>query len=248
MTMTTERLCLCGCNEALLPSNKSGYKRGHKLRDAMNHLTPLPGPDDDLDGDEDIDAGDAIPDDPDPEPEDDLDVPGWLSDPSIPAPVDEPEVPADRPPGRLSDKGRPGPAPKPKGAKVTAATRKDVLAKIRFVLKPAAELWAIRDRLCGVVAVEQEPEISDSVAEIVCDSPDLLAFFTGPTGGFMKYFRLGMALQPVVFTAYAHHVIHQSHQGRLRGEPCGVCGAGPRDRCRELAGPAQPPQRPAYAA
>jgi len=104
-----------------------------------------------------------------------------------------------------------------------------VHAKIRFVLMPAGRAWASRDPLCGGTFARQEPEISDALAEIVCDSPDLLRWFTGPAGGFMKYFRLLMALEPVALTLWGHHVAH----GQV------VLAEGEAQ---------QPPQMPAYAA
>lgn len=165
-------------------------------------LSPIPGPDSD----------EVEPDDDD----------GFSDDGSIPAELleqqedSEPEEeqerktePAHPLPGFLRDGKRPRKAkvPTPK-IRVTAAIRKDVEAKIRFVLMPGAQLFAMRDPVCGSVAVEQEPEISSAFAEIVCDSPDLVAWFTGPAGGFMKYFRLVMAVQPVLMIGWAHHIAH----------------------------------------
>jgi hypothetical protein len=230
MTATTEAAlnpCACGCGELV----RGTWKRGHKLRHDNGKLTALPGPDDDLD------AGEAEP-EPEPEPvplaDDDLDIPDWLRRGEMPPPGPEPEpdeVPADRPPGHLRSPragrgARPGAAPK-RPPNVTV--RRDIQAKIRLILKPAAEIWAVRDQMCGPVAVVQEPLISEALAEIVCDSPDLIAFFTGPAGGFMKYIKLFLAVQPVAMVAWAHHVGHA--QVVL---PEGAAQ--------------QPPQMPAYAA
>jgi hypothetical protein len=68
--------------------------------------------------------------------------------------------------------------------------------------------WQVRDSMCGPVFVEQEPQISAALAEIVCDSPDLLNWFTGPAGGYMKYFNLIMALWPVLLVLWMHHIAH----------------------------------------
>lgn len=125
------------------------------------------------------------------------------------------EIPADKPPGRLKDKrGSKAPPPRvtPK-VKVTAAIRTDVHAKIRFALRPLGGVWQARDQICGSVFLEQEPEISDALADIVCDSPDLLAFFTGPGGGFMKYLKLAMAFQPVAMVLWMHHIAHAIADG-----------------------------------
>ena len=224
MTTTTAeptlKPCECGCGELV----KGRFKRGHYLRDQKNKLDKLPGPDDDLDGSEPPESFEH----------DGITFNrvrvGELSQADRDALADamrdnaeEAEIPADKPAGRLKEHG--GKAPKAR-IKVTAATRKDVHAKIRFVLVPAGEIWQARDRICGGTFVQQEPAVSDALAEIVCDSPDLLAWFTGPAGGFMKYFRLVMALQPVGLAVWAHHVAHAV----------------------EIVDGQQPQQMPAYAA
>jgi hypothetical protein len=202
-------------------------------------LTLLPGPDDDLDTEEPDPGVLIIDDDEDDRPDDQFgdgpgQVPAWLDvDPRPePEPDAKPTIPIDKPPGRLAGKkGRGGKTPKAAPApppKITANIRKDVQAKIRIVLQPAANVWNVRDPFCGRVAVQQEPDVSAALAAIVCDSPDLLAFFTGPAGGFMKYFELFMALWPVLMAVQAHHIAHA------------VKAPG--------GDPVQPPQAPAFAA
>jgi hypothetical protein len=56
--------------------------------------------------------------------------------------------------------------------------------------------------------LEQRPDIAEALTDIVCDSADLVAFFTGPGGTFMKYLNLGAALWPVAEVVAAHHVYH----------------------------------------
>jgi len=230
-TQTDKRLCACGCGQEVIGSRAAegqpAWKRGHKLRAAGGKLTALPGPDDDLDGADDLDAGEAYLDGADDTPELGDDLPDWLlsGHDGPPAPP-EPEIIADRPPGRLAEPRTSGKASGKAKTRITAGLRKDVEAKIRFVLMPAGQAWQIRDPLCGGVFSRQEPEISSALAEIVCDSPDLLAWFTGPAGGFMKYFRLLMAVQPVGMMIWAHHMAHAEFTGD----------------------PNQPPEQQAYAA
>ena len=226
MTTTVEdtglKPCECGCGELV----RGRYKRGHYLRDAKNKLTRLPGPDDDLDGEDIIDAEPARPDDLSHLSQADREAFADAMRDNADEP--EPEIPADRPAGRLKERPAPGGGRGTGRAKVrvTALTRRDVEAKIRFVLHPAGQVWSARDPVCGGTFAVQEPEVSSALAEIVCDSPDLLAWFTGPAGGFMKYFRLVMALQPVGLAVWAHHVAHLAPA--MDGQ--------------------QPPQMPAYAA
>lgn len=190
----------------------STWKRGHFLKNKQNPAAPLPGPDDDLDAGE---VGDPLLMADDAERE-------WAEHEPWPKDDDLAGFPPDPEPGHVdAGKGKrgKGKAREPREpVKVTAAVRKDVLSKIRFITKPGAELWRMRDPVCGGVAVQQEPEISAAVADIVLDSPDLLNFFCGPAGGFMKYVKLTMATYPVAFTWWAHRQVHaELAQARAQG-------------------------------
>jgi hypothetical protein len=161
---------------------------------------PLPGPDDDID----LDAmfGELPPGPPGPP----------VVDDGGPLAPDEPPAPI--PPGP-ERKGRTG------AAKVTATVRKDIYAKISLGLELPGRVWAARDPYCGGAFVVQRPAIADALADIVCDSADLVAWFTGPAGGFMKYLKLAAALQPVAVTVYGHHIAHAigAENGQAEGQP-----------------------------
>lgn len=92
--------------------------------------------------------------------------------------------------------------------RVTAGIRADINAKISMPLEIFGQIWKARDPLCGGTFVQQRPEIAESFTDIVCDSADLVAFFTGPAGKFMKYLNVGAALWPVIEIGAAHHVYH----------------------------------------
>lgn len=181
-------LCACGCGERVATPGAT-WKRGHFRRG--EHLAPLPGPDDDIDLDE-IDLGEP--------PE----LPG--QEPASPWPgTGDEEIPPDAPPADLKDaKG----GPRKRGPRVTATVRKDINAKISFGLEIPGQVWAARDPWCGGTFIVQRPAIADALTDIVCDSQDLVEWFTGPAGGFMKWFKLLAALQPVAVTVYGHHVAH----------------------------------------
>jgi hypothetical protein len=200
MAIPDQNLCACGCGTPVAGK----WKRGHSVRGEGGYRPPqpLPGPDDDFD------IGDL---EPDPEPERDwgatpqpadFDVPAWVSG----EPGPEPEA---EPPGHLKAAPSRG---KQTGAKprvrVTAATRKDVQAKIGIMLAIPGRIWAARDPLCGGTFLQQLPETTTALTDIVMDSADLVNFFTGPGGAFMKYLNLAAALQPVGVIVYAHHVAH----------------------------------------
>ena len=58
---------------------------------------------------------------------------------------------------------------------------------------------------------------AEAFTDIICDSPDLVAFFTGPGGNFMKILKVGAALGPVIQVGFAHHVYNSVELAE--GEP-----------------------------
>lgn len=195
--------CACGdpdCHEMV----RATYARGHHLKKtakAARRLVPLPGPDV---PDEDLDMGLL-------EPEGDFGEyvpppPGAAEDNGR---VDEEPLERDRPPGHLSaPTGGRERGPQRRTVRVTAAVRRDITAKIKMPLFVGGKIWEARDPWCGGVFVAQADPIADALTDIVCDSADLVAFFTGPAGGFMKYLNLATALAPVAQVAWAHHIAH----------------------------------------
>jgi hypothetical protein len=91
---------------------------------------------------------------------------------------------------------------------VAVGIRADINAKISICLEVPGQIWAIRDPLCGGTFIQQRPAIADAFTDIVCDSPDLVAMFTGPGNTFVKVLKVGAALWPVVEMIGAHHVYH----------------------------------------
>lgn len=89
--------------------------------------------------------------------------------------------------------------------KITAAVRKDVQAKVALFLSIGASAWAGRDPLCGEVALQVVPDTSKALTDILCESPDVVAFLTRGSA-FVKWIALAQALQPLGAVVYAHHV------------------------------------------
>ena len=116
----------------------------------------------------------------------------------------------DEPPAhaRKQRRGKGKTAEPARKVRVTAGIRADITAKISMPLEISGQIWAARDPLCGGTFLAQRPAIADALADIVCDSADLVAFFTGPGGQFMRYLNLGAALWPVIEITAAHHVYH----------------------------------------
>lgn len=183
------------------------YYEAFPSRRPPGSVALLPGPDEDLDAYDDL---------------------GLLEPESDPEPPQEPRryqaVPEE--PETLS--ADPGPAhgskawqkfakehplgsgPKGRAApkRVTATVRTDISSKISLVLEIPGRVWQARDPVCGSVFIEQRPAIADALTEIVCGSPDLVAWFTGQGGQFMLWFNLVMAVWPVGTMVMAHHVYH----------------------------------------
>lgn len=121
-----------------------------------------------------------------------------------PGPVRDPEPAHGRKEWR---KGARGKAPA-KTARVTVGVRTDINAKISFALEIPGRVWQARDPTCGGTFVEQRPQIADALTEIVCQSSDLVAWFSGSGGQFMLYLNLAAACWPVATVVMAHHVYH----------------------------------------
>jgi hypothetical protein len=154
--------------------------------------------------------------------EDDLDgldpdlAPGTSPDDSgvqaPPADLDEARERAGRDPeprhlvGRTR-RGRPAkqPAVKQPAVKVTATVRADIEGKLAFWLSIPAEPWMRVDPYCGGTYAENVDQIALKVAPLVCQSPDLVRWFSKSTT-FILWTELGIAVRPVVEAVIAHHV------------------------------------------
>jgi hypothetical protein len=185
------------------------YYDAHPDERPPGSVTLLPGPDDDLPDDAYDDLGFI-----EPEPEPDRGGPAdapqgprrYEAVPDDPGPVTADPGPAHA--AREWRRAAKEAPPRGKAAprRVTATVRGDISAKISLVLEVPGRVWQARDPLCGGVFVEQRPEIADALTQIVCGSPDLVAWFAGGGGQFMLWLNLMMACAPVVTVAMAHHV------------------------------------------
>jgi len=99
-------------------------------------------------------------------------------------------------------------AGKAKRPRIPVTIRADINAKVSVPLEVSGTIWAVRDPLCGGMFLQQRPAIAETLTDIICDSPDLVAFFTGPMAGYMRYLKLAADVWPVVEMMMAHHVYH----------------------------------------
>lgn len=137
-------------------------------------------------------------------------------------PDPEPEPGEDEPPPHARREWhapKRGAKTKPKPPRITVGIRGDIQAKVSFALQVPGAIWQARDPICGGTFVQQIPDTAEAFTDIICDSPDLIAFFTGPGGNFMKALKVGAALMPVVQVVMAHHVYHSIEMAPEQGEP-----------------------------
>ena len=167
----------------------------------------LPDPDDDLDEYDDI--GVLIPDaGAEPEPAGPAGPRRYEAVPDTPEPVTADPGPAHARKDWRKSAPKPGGRSRPGPVRVTAGVRNDINGKISFALEIPGRIWQARDPVCGGTFVEQREAIADALTGIVCQSADLIEFFTGTGAAFMLYLNLAAAAWPVVTVIMAHHVYH----------------------------------------
>jgi hypothetical protein len=127
-----------------------------------------------------------------------------------PADLDEARTRAGRDPEpRHLVRGRVRRTPRPKDdqppVKITKAVQADITGKLAFWLSIPAEPWLRVDPYCGRAYAGQVDEIALKTAPLICQSPDLVRWFSKSTT-FIMWTELGIAVRPVVEAIIAHHV------------------------------------------
>jgi len=91
--------------------------------------------------------------------------------------------------------------------RITAAVRRDVEGKLAFVLMMTGQGIAMPDPVCGMALLENSDNIAKKLTPIICQSPDLVKWFTR-SGRYMLWVDLLMAMWPVLQVVYMHHIMH----------------------------------------
>jgi hypothetical protein len=89
--------------------------------------------------------------------------------------------------------------------KITKAVQADITGKLAFWLSIPAEPWLRVDPYCGGAYASQVDEIALKMAPLVCQSPDLVRWFS-KSSTFIMWTELGIAVRPVAEAIIAHHV------------------------------------------
>lgn len=127
-----------------------------------------------------------------------------------------PEYAADPEPAKAPKTGKS--APRERRPKIAEAVRKDIRGKTALGLSMLAAALASRDEECGPVAIEIVPDTADALADIFCDSPEVVAFFTTTGGGYMRWIKLAAAVQPLATVAVRHHLFTRKSRGGGPGQ------------------------------
>jgi hypothetical protein len=129
-----------------------------------------------------------------------------------PADLDEARARAGRDPeprhlltGRQRGRRTKPPADDKPPIKITKAVQADITGKLAFWLSIPAEPWLRVDPYCGGAYAGQVDEIALKMAPLICQSPDLVRWFSKSTT-FIMWTELGIAVRPVVEAIIAHHV------------------------------------------
>lgn len=104
----------------------------------------------------------------------------------------------------------------PKGRPTAARLKKDIRAKTAMFLTIGGSVLQARDEYCGGVFLETVPDLSDKLAAIFCDSPDIVKWFTA-SGKYMKWLDLAVCLQPFGKALVSHHITHSVDE--VQAEP-----------------------------
>ena len=131
------------------------------------------------------------------------------SDPDLRVPDDASELDEDLlpPDPKPTKRAR---APRSSGstpAKVTVGQRRQVEDALMLLMSVIGGGISMRDRVCGPALTENSSAVAKAAVPIICRNPALLAWFSGGAG-FMDFFALLVALQPVVGTIWSHHITH----------------------------------------
>jgi hypothetical protein len=94
--------------------------------------------------------------------------------------------------------------------------QQDIEGKLSFLLGMSASMMVSVDPICANVFLQQLPSITKAMLPLICQSPDMVAFFT-KKGGFILWLNLAAACWPVIQTIFAHHITKKIELGE-RGE------------------------------
>lgn len=196
-------LCKCGCGQRLPLYSKREWKNGHKKafnkavnREYVNTIRTERGdeakPNPTLNTDNvTVNPGTTNP-----------TVEGGGKNEEFPSWTDS--IPNDPDPDLSFREGKDEPKSDPPLV-VTKAIQQDIHGKLTFLLGMSSSMMVTMDPLCVGEFQKHLPNITAKMVPIICQSPDMVKFFT-KSGGFILWLDLATACWPVVQIIIAHHV------------------------------------------
>jgi hypothetical protein len=146
---------------------------------------------------------------------------GWMGRRAEPKPADkvgahaeppldmgpfERDVAGDDPPPAYAT-SRPPKLPKAAPPRVTAKTKGDMTAAVGLVGMLVLPPIVRADPFCGQALTDNFQGIADAVVPLLCRSAKVVEFFTEEASDWMLWFKLAVALAPVVVAFGQHHVL-----------------------------------------
>jgi len=96
--------------------------------------------------------------------------------------------------------------PKPP-VKITAKTKADMTAAVGMVGMIILPPLAAKDPYCGGALTDNFQAIADALVPLLCRSQAVVSFFTEEASDWMLWFKLAIALAPVVVAVGQHHIL-----------------------------------------
>lgn len=194
---TNGPLCKCGCGEGLPTGSSRAYKRGHAKAHQQSlakgyvrslrqeEAKPFQPPSEEIFNDLGT-SWDTIPN------------PFETMSESLPDDPEPDTIARDNTSSKIIH-------PEASNIVVTKAVARDIQGKVAFLLSMPASMLQPIDPVCFPVLLEQTPEISAKLTPIICQSPDMVKFFT-KGAGFILWLNLAVSVWPVVQVVIAHHL------------------------------------------
>lgn len=88
---------------------------------------------------------------------------------------------------------------------VTKQIAEDIQGKLAFLLSMPTAMLAPLDPVCMPVIQQNIPQVTAALVPIICQSPDMVKFFT-KGAGFILWLNLGVAMWPIIQVIIAHHL------------------------------------------
>jgi hypothetical protein len=88
---------------------------------------------------------------------------------------------------------------------VTKQVAEDIQGKLAFLMSMPTAMLMPLDPVCFPIMQDNIPRITAALVPLICQSPDMVKFFT-KSGGFIMWLNLGVALWPVIQVIIAHHL------------------------------------------